>query len=193
MIQLRLERDTATADMKRILAAMRKPRAGLAAAGRAMRNFLVKHFRGLDKSNPTGMPGARRAHFWLDVARSVNNPEITDQSVSVTVSDPRAGYRLFGGTITAKRAKFLTIPVIGEAYGRRASTFEAETGHQLFPLGASLAYRDGKGTPPIVAYLLRRSVTKGPEPDKQPNLDAMSADALTHTRAALDREIIRGN
>jgi hypothetical protein len=193
VIQLRVDRDTATPHLQRLIAQAQRPRGIVAAALRAMRNYLVKHFRALDRSNPTGMPGAKRQHFWLDVARSVQNPEIGDHSGSVTVSDPRTGYRLFGGTITAKRTQFLTIPVTGEAYGRTARVFEAETGNKLFPMGGVLAYRSDKGAMPVVAYLLRRSVTKPAEPDKQPNLDAMSADALNHAQAAFDREIQRRN
>ena len=134
MIRIAFDRGAFSEAMNDCLGRVENPRRVLMAAGRELRNQLVEHFRGKDRTDANKLSD-RREHFWLQVARSTNNPEQTGyNAVSVTVSDPRIAQKVFGGKIEAKEAGALTIPESEKAYGRRASTFEAETGLRLFLL-----------------------------------------------------------
>jgi hypothetical protein len=86
----------------------------LAAVGREAHNQLVDHFRAKDKNEPNKLGGTRQ-HYWLGVASSVQNPvlENGDTQARVSITDPTIAQKVFGGVITAKRAKFLTIPNAG--------------------------------------------------------------------------------
>jgi hypothetical protein len=134
----------------------------------------VGHFRGKDKS-PNKL-GGNRTHFWLEVGRSVNEPELLGDGsgVQVAVSHPVFAHKVKGGQISAKRAKALTIPLTPEAYGRRASVFERETGMKLFLLPdkdahkAFLATEDSSGAVKR-QYLLTPSVDQQADPTAMPD------------------------
>ena len=187
-----LAQDDFTPQMKAMMAEAQRPRAILAAAGRACTNFLKKHFRTLDANRANAL-GGRRQHFWRAVGLSVQLPELTDTNATVTVSDPRYAHKVQGGTIEAKRASFLTIPITPEAYGRTAAVFERETGMKLFALGHGgqgvLAVKSADGQV-IPQYVLKKSVNQKPDPDAMPDMKAMAADVLGHARNAAERQML---
>lgn len=185
--------DTMTAEMNRLLAQAKNPRGILAAGGRAVRNFLVRHFRKLDRENPNALGGAR-THFWLQVGRSVQNPEITNTTATVSVSDPRYAHKVYGGTIRAKRHRNLTIPRTPEAHGKAAEVLESELGIELVAIGdvdagqgvlAEILPNGGMR----VHYVLRPSVTQDPWPGALPDADEIADDALVHMQAAAKRQM----
>jgi hypothetical protein len=188
---LRVTRDEATPQIERMIREAKRPRAIVAAGIRAVYNFLRKHFRALDRSNPNKLGGTRQ-HFWRQVEMSTNTPVITDTNGVVTVSDPRYAFKVEGGTITAKRAKMLTIPVSREAYGRRASVLEQERGIKLIALRL-----EGRGVLAeilptggiIVHYALKPSVTISADPNALPDMDEMSDIALQAASSAAARQM----
>lgn len=92
------------------------------AMGRGATARIKEHFFALNSSRPNAL-GGRRTNFWTACARSTNYQA---QPGEFTVSINQVGFRqrLEGGTIrpTGGR-KFLTIPAIPEAHGKRASEF----------------------------------------------------------------------
>lgn len=166
--------------------------------GREGRNRLVAHFRRKDREEPNRL-GGERQHFWLQVARATQSPvEAADGSlVTITVNHPAIAQKIFGGTIRAKRTRFLTIPVSPEAYGRTASTFERETGLKLFLLkvGPSkspvLAAARGGGIQ--VEYLLRRSVKQSPDPTALPDEGDFNAALLGRAESYVARITAEAN
>lgn len=186
-----LTKDDVTPELRRLALAVARPRALLAAGGRAMANFLKRHFRALDASHPNKMGGTRQ-HVMAQIGRSVQNPVLTDTAVTVAVSDERYAHLVYGGVITAKRFKYLAIPVSVEAYGRRASVLEHELGIKLHPLG-----HEGRGVLAEklpggqikVHYVLKRSVNQNPFPGAVPNMDEFYGDAMKHVRAAAQRQL----
>ena len=151
--------------------------------GRRGANDLKKHFRSRN-STPNKL-GGRRSNFWLQVASSVQSPVIAGtSSVRIDITHPAYAQKLYGGTITAKRAKFLTIPVHPQAYGRTAAVFERETGIELFRPQTSegVLVRLLMGIGPdgglTVYYVLKRSVTQKADPNAFPNRETF-ADGLT--------------
>jgi hypothetical protein len=177
-------------------AALKNPRPMLAVLGRELANFLKLHFRTKDKAEPStlGQAAGRRSHFWLQIGRSVQNPEVGESQVSVAISDPRFAQKLYGGTIRAKRVRNLAIPLIPQAYQRAPAVFERETGRNLFFLKARsgaglLAYQDPGRKFPVAAYLLTPSVNQKPTPGALPE-DKVIADRLeTKATEYVDRKL----
>jgi len=90
---------------------------------------------------------------------------------TVTISNGALGlaHKVTGGIISAKRAKFLTIPLIPQAHDRRAAQFAKDIG-PLFAAKGVLMWKkpDGSITP---AYALKKSVTHPPWPGALPPTD----------------------
>lgn len=195
MIAARIDSVAFVRDFQAIIAQARKPRAVLVAAGRAGRNELVKHFRQKNRDNPNKLGGPRQ-NFWNAVARSTQTPIPNEgnNSVTVSITDPRFGQKLFGGTIRAKRVRNLAIPLTPEAYGRSPRTFEAETGLKLIFIrtrgGGILGTRRSEYSQFLqVEYLLKPSVTQQADPTALPDHQRL-ADVVTQAaQSALDRQL----
>lgn len=174
-IAVEIRKDTITPAARAMAARARNPIPGLKIAGRALGNLLKTHYR--EKAQTPNKLGGERSYFWLQVGRGVNGPEQTGKdTVSVSISHPAILQKIYGGIITAKRAKALTIPVQAQAYGRRASVLEHLLGLKLFRVKDALAAKgaDGKLT---IYYLLKRSVNQKPDPTALPAADKMQAAA----------------
>ena len=195
MISLRITKDDVSPALALLAGQAKRPRALFAAAGRAVANLFKSHLRMLDRTRPNKLAG-RRTHMWNEFARSVSVPSITDTSASVLISDPRAAHKHTGGRITAKRAKFLTIPVVAEAHGRTARTLESELGIKLFVLGTGesaglFGQLPGKGIGIQKYYALKASVDQPPDPPEGilPEDAEIKRVALAAGAAALQRQL----
>lgn len=182
--------DTATPMLERIGKEVRDPRSLLAVIGRAGANRLKKHFRAKDSAEPNKM-GGRRTHFWNRVASSVFVKPPEAAFVSIGVGHVAIRQKFLGGTITAKRRKFLTIPLVPEAYGRTARTYARETGNKLFRFNSKsgnkfFAERAGGGL--RLVYLLRQSVIQKPAPGVLPDDASFSAAVMFAAQQYLERE-----
>lgn len=185
-----------------LLSQTKNPTGMLMVVGRELANTLKEHFRKKEQQEPNKL-SPRREHFWLQVGRSVQNPEQTGyNSVSVTISDPRFAQKVFGGTITAKRAGALTIPVSERAYGRTASTFERETGLKLILIKTGGSKSNGFENAVLAAkvnggleveYLLTKSVTQQPDPTALPDENEIKRRAIERAQKYLDRELLPDN
>jgi hypothetical protein len=195
MIAIAIERGGFNAQFKVLLGQAQRPTVVLMAAGRELANRLRAHFRMKEQSGANKL-SSRRKHFWLQVMQSVNDPMQTGfNAVSVRVSDPRIAQKVFGGTITAKRAGALTIPVSEKAYGLPASTFEQVTGLKLFILGKK---QDAGGRGGVLAakvgeqieveYVLMKSVEQAADPTALPAMSELEAAVLARARAVVDRQ-----
>lgn len=170
-------------EIAEILLLFRSPRVLYMAGTRAARTVLQQHFAAKDKI-PNRM-GGHRTHFWADIRNSTQVGQVTDTSGEVDIGDRRFAQKLYGGTIVPKQAKALTIPVDKEAYGRRASVFEQETGLKLFLIKSGgeprmLATAEGIGGGArfiTVRYVLKQSVFQAPDPTALPPQEAMDQAA----------------
>lgn len=148
----------------------RRPAAGLLQAGRGLSNLLKAHYR--QKSQQPNKLGGDRTFFWAgegsSVDKSVNAPKQTaPDTVSVSISHPAINQKIFGGTISAKRAKALTIPLVAAAHGRSAAVLERFLGIKLFRVKNTLAGKDASGKLTIY-YALVKSVNQKPDPTALP-------------------------
>jgi hypothetical protein len=157
----------------------------LAVLGRELRQRLRTHFLARDQT-PNARGGAR-THFWREVAHSVQSPRLENaQTVVVGIAHPAIRQKVFGGAITPKRARALTIPLSAEAHGRTADTLEHELGVQLFLVPRDFgsgwlaaALPDGRIR---VHYLLRPAVTQEPDPVALPPREELAARLLERAR-----------
>jgi hypothetical protein len=195
MITLSFNNAKFKAKFNRRIADVKNPRTILMAAGREVGSQLKTHFRTKDKTEPNQL-SERRSHFWLAVARTVQNPEIAGTTVSVTINHPAFAQKVFGGRIVAKAAGALTIPVEERAYGRTTQTFEQETGLKLFLLrtgkgkfeNAVLAVKDKDAKGFTVEYLLTKSVIQKADTDALPDKTMLERAILDRTQKVLDRQ-----
>ena len=187
--------------LNEIVGKTKRPEGMMRVAGRELGNQLKKHFRRRDEDSPNHL-SERRSHFWLEIGRSVNDPQLESPTmVSVSISDPRFAQKLFGGTIRAKEADALTIPVEERAYDRRADTFERETGLKLFIVkiggtkannleNAVLAVSDPASPNHItVEYLLTKSVDQKADTEALPEKAKLESAIIARCQKALDREL----
>lgn len=182
-----------------------------AVGGRAASNAAASYHRAFDRS------GGWRGKRYLgpsqgdggDFGSSVANGWKFDSSDNggATISNDASYYRfkVEGGTITPKRANALTVPIVPEAKGLRASVYQQNTGHKLFISrsrnallerisSATTGSRGRRGQPGAAqikthtvraVYLLLRSVTMGPWPDALPPEDLLAEHFTAGWREAL--------
>lgn len=102
-------------------------------------------------------------------------------SVNFTNGTIGLAHKVTGGTIRAKRRKFLTIPMVPEAHGLTAKTF-SRTIAPLFQAKGMLMYVDEQTADVKAAYSLKKSVTQRPRPGALPPeasyLEAFANEAL---------------
>jgi ribosomal protein S10 len=176
-----------------------------AIGGRAASNAAGKYHREFDKAG--GWRGKRYlgtgrgdgSSFGADVARGWNHTAADATSATITNDATYYAHKVKGGTITPKRAKALTIPLIPEARGLYASVYQQNTGRRLFTIkgkhalferigsitSGSRGRRGAAGGTSIktsqirAVYALVKSVTNGPWPGALPP-EEMLAVAFTN-------------
>ena len=93
---------------------------------RGVTKYLKEFYRKKDATEPNRLAPGRRTHFWnRRIGGNVQAPK-PEGTGKVVVAIGKAGileHKIKGGTITAKRSKYLTIPLAPEAYGRKARRF----------------------------------------------------------------------
>jgi hypothetical protein len=141
-----------------------------------------------NKSLPTHGPGRINTN-WFKLVESSWNMEKAN-GAGVTISNGTLGFshKVTGGTIRAKRKRFLTIPIDPRAHGRSAADFASKFG-KLFAVKGVLAISDGEGgIKPI--YALRKSVTHAPWPGALPPereyVEAFADAAIRHIVSVME-------
>jgi hypothetical protein len=184
MITLRLDRDEVTPHLRRLLKESESDSPLGRVLGRAASNELKKHFR---ERNQTGNKlGGTRTNFWSSVAQSVQSPVARPGNIVVPISHPAIAQKVFGGTITAKKAKNLAIPIHPKAHGKSPRVFPAlqfamnSAGVKMLFLNSNRNAKGQflKGTTMQVYYILKPSVTQAPDPNALPK-DAAVGEAMT--------------
>lgn len=107
---------------------------------------------------PTHGPGRKETGFGQNIARAWLTGEVSADGFTMTNNATGLAHKVRGGTISAKTAKALTIPMVPEAHGVRARDYP----NRLFiPKGKDYLMEIAGGVPRVV-YLLRQSVTQKP-------------------------------
>ena len=200
MIAIRVNvSDGASPMLREIISALTGPQASDLSeqSGIAARNAAIKYHREFDQSG--GWRGKRYlgpgpnggGDFGSDVARGWALESFTSGGAVIANDATHYAFKVTGGTITPKRAKALTIPLIQEAKGLKAFVYQATTGHRLFTIKGKHALferletitsgargrRGQAGATPIrksgirAVYALVKSVTMAPWPNAVPPED----------------------
>jgi hypothetical protein len=134
-------------------------------------------------SLPTHGAGRRKTQWWRHIPNSWNTVGASASGITLRSKGVIGfSHKVTGGTITAKRKKALTIPLIPEAHGLSAKTYSKSI-NRLFVVKGVLAeaYDNEKGFRPVFA--LKRSVTHKPWanalPPEKSYLDAFAKGALS--------------
>ena len=134
-------------------------------------------------SLPTHGPGRKKTQWWRKVSGSWSIMGASGSGVTLR-SKGAIGFshKVTGGTITARRAKFLTIPIVPEAHGLTARTY-SRTIAPLFAVKGVLAQADENsptGIKPV--FVLKKSITQKPWknalPPEQSYINAFANGAL---------------
>src|SRR5574341_195301 len=157
--------------------------------GRAVTNRVQSHFYSLNSARANKL-GGKRTNFYSSAAKSTQF-QTTSDGVTVSINKQGIRQRLQGGVIRPKNAKYLTIPAIAEAYGRRAREFsnlefgfaKDESGDlrpALVEAQATLLKRNRKGRLKSggevggkAFYWLGRSADKDPDPSVLPTKEEL--------------------
>jgi len=132
-------------------------------------------------TGPTHGAGRKKTQWWRGVANNWNVSKANSQGATLTNANTVGfSHKITGGTITAKRVKFLTIPVDPRAHGLTAKTF-SKTIAPLFRVKNILAAKDDDDKiKPI--FVLKKSVTQRPWanalPPENSYADAFAAGVL---------------
>lgn len=195
MIQIRVNvSDGASQALRNLINSLSGPQATEIneVAGRAAVNAAIKYHREFDKAG--GWRGRRYlgsnrndgSSFGSDVARGWYFKESDKTGAVIANNADFYAFKVTGGTITPKRAKFLTIPLIREAAGLYVSVYQQNTGRRLFrPRGKDVLMESiGNGKARSV-YAIVKSVTQRPWPRAVPDEDLIAAAFVSRWKAEL--------
>lgn len=138
-------------------------------------DFLRKYYREKGFKEPNKL-SSRRTNFWAQISESVQAPFTRGSEEVVTILDGRIAQKIYGGTIRAKRVRYLTIPISEQAYARTARVFSDEIA-PLFPIKSKKGNRllvsrvDGEIQP---HYLLKEEVNQKPWPGSLPSTEEIN-------------------
>lgn len=108
--------------------------------GRSAQDAAAKYHREFDSrggwkgSRYLGPAPGQGSSFGANVAGGWSLESADADSATIANDAEHLGFKATGGTIVPKRAKALTIPLIQEAKGVRASVYSQNTGHKLFTI-----------------------------------------------------------
>lgn len=191
MISIRLASNTISPDLARKARQVQRPRTLYEAGAKAVQRGIVTHLRALQaRGNASGWPSQNFfARGRNSVEKNVGIASISDKGAVVTIADPRFLHRITGGTVTAKRRRFLAIPLRAEACAlagkgsiREAAPFlkvRRASGGRLF-LVRELKDRSE------FWFALVPSVTHKPRPEDQPDQAALEREGAQAMERAAD-------
>lgn len=119
----------------------------------------------INPSLPTHGSGRTPTGWWLATASGWAIARATGRSVTFANAAIGLAHKVTGGTIRAKRKKFLTIPIVPQAHGMTATSY-ARKYSPLFMVKGVLAEKTEDGIRPVFA--LKKSVTHKPWPNALP-------------------------
>lgn len=174
--------------------------------GRAAVNAYRKHFFGLNAARPNRL-GGKRTNYYAQAGRGTQYQVVPD-GVLVSINQIGIRSQYYGGTIRAKKAKFLTIPVHPAAHGKTAREFDLEV---VFGPGGRPIALATKGTlrreitqtatgrirsrnvgrRGEIYFLLKQSITKQPDPSVLMTPADLAGAIIPEARSYLERLIDR--
>ena len=149
---------------------------GAAAAVESIRDHYSATGRNLwiNPALPTHGPGRKLTGWWKLVESSWFVGNVTGNGARFANGTIGLAHKVTGGTIKAKRKKFLTIPIVPEAHGVSAKDY-ARQYKPLFAAKGFLMEATDDPEKPRAVYALRKSVTQKPWPNALPPDDTYTS------------------
>lgn len=132
------------------------------------------------------MSGGNSGQFAESVVAGWQNPIVSTRTATIKNTFGLLKWKVTGGTITAKNAKYLTIPLIPDAKGVSARQFSL-TGDKLFKAGNALCRKIGKRLEAV--YALKESVEQEPWPGAMPDDEALREIFTRSAKQQIERVI----
>lgn len=174
-----------------IVSAAVKNRRGLnAALASRLVDVLRDHFH--QKNALPNKLKAPKTNFWNKIAQATQVLSFSDAGATIAIADQRANIHIHGGRIVAKAAGALTIPLIPEAHGLFARSYELATGRDLFILRSTdenkafLAEETSTGIRRV--YVLKKSVNIEKDPTALPTPDTIQAALIEEASDFIQRQ-----
>ena len=120
----------------------------------------------LNLSLPTHGAGRRLTDWWKLVESGWSVGNVTSQTATLSNSSTGFAHKVTGGVITAKRKKYLTIPIHPTAHGVRARDYSSSISPLFAAKGVLARTEDDGAITPI--YALKKSVNQKPWPKALP-------------------------
>ncbi len=158
---------------------------GAVAARNAIRSYYSESGRGiwLNTALPTHGPGRKLTRWWERVESSWFVGKVTGSGVQISNGTVGLAHKITGGTIKAKRKKFLAIPMVPQAHGESPRDY-AKKYKPLFAAKGFLMEATEDPEKPRAVYALRKSVTQAPWPNALPPeqgyINAFMESAVEH-------------
>ena len=114
----------------------------------------------INTSLQTHGAGRKLTDWWKLVESGWNVGNVTSKTATIFNGTIGLAQKVTGGTITAKRKKFLTIPMHPTAHGVRARDYSASISPLFIAKGVLARKEEDKSITPI--YALRKSVNQKP-------------------------------
>lgn len=157
--------------------------------GKGLEQDLQRHFLG--RNREPNKRGWAKQNFWARIRNATSHAETTDDTATVTVSDPAMMAKLHGATIRpGPGKKALAIPMREEAYGvqPRSGIIPGLFVWRSNATGkAFLAAQQGKAL--RIYYLLLPRVTVPRDPRSLPPDEALSSSARNRVQSYLQRTL----
>lgn len=94
---------------------------------------------------PTHGPGRRQSGWYKQVAAAWGTESVSADGAALVNGANYFAHKVRGGTIKAKRVRFLTIPLIPEAHGKTARQYAQENRVKLFTIpGTAVLFAQSK-------------------------------------------------
>ena len=134
--------------------------------GRAAAQAAAAYHRAYDQGGGWRRGGGSWSRFGGDVTAGWHFRTADGAGAMIANDADHYGHKVRGGTIRAKRVRFLTIPMVPEAKGLRVETYIQNTGRKLFRIRGKKALfeqTEAGGKRGVRAvYALVQQVTQGP-------------------------------
>lgn len=141
----------------------------------------------LNNSLPTHGPGRKLTDWWKLVESGWSVGNVTSQTATLSNASTGFAHKVTGGVITAKRKKYLTIPIHPTAHGVRARDYSSSISPLFAAKGVLARTEDDGAITPI--YALKKSVNQKPWPKalppEQTYVNAFVDSAVDHILSTL--------
>ena len=152
-------------------------------SGEYLRDYLASWYDNkgrehwVNNSLPTHGPGRMSTGWFSNIARKwfLSSADASGAVITHPDEDRSLRHNLRGGTITAKNAGALTIPLVPEAPGRRAADYRSAIGELFTIPNKSALFEAVEGGGVRAVYALRQSITQDPWPDAIPASEELAA------------------